>query len=112
MEVTYETSEEHERLLDLVANWFHIDSNVPPRAKPWSPHVSLAYANPEVSISQEYLASFVKRHPTLRKRRRIQAISLWSTAGTMEAWKCLDRIPFEMTENDGNEESRMTTFSL
>jgi hypothetical protein len=89
IEITFKTSEEHEALLDLVHKCFHRDSDIL-RVEPWSPHISLAYDNPEFRISEEYLLSIVERFPTLERRRRIEAISLWRTSETIDKWERLD----------------------
>jgi hypothetical protein len=99
IEVTIETSEEHEALLNLVHDCFHLDSTVL-RQKPWCPHISLAYGNPEMPISPEYLATLIQRFPTLQRRRRVKAITLWKTDGTIDQWKCLERIPLTWAEKD------------
>jgi hypothetical protein len=94
MEVTHETSEEHEELVSLIHSAFHGDDN--PRDKPWMPHSSIAYDNPgPAPISPEYLLSLIERFPTLRNDRKVKAIALWKTAGTIDSWKLIDRIMFE-----------------
>jgi hypothetical protein len=99
MEVTYETSAEHEKLLDRVRDCF-IDRKEAPVREPWAPHASLAYANPESPMSLELLEDLLVRFPTLKRTRRIVGVSLWSTQGTIDQWKCLDQIRFHNSKHD------------
>jgi hypothetical protein len=88
-ELTLKTDEDHEAALDAVCQLFQVE-----RTGPWTPHLSLAYDNPEDSMLQLYdMIAYTMQHTSLlEKERRIQAISLWSTEGKMEDWKCLDRV--------------------
>ena len=45
MEVEFETSEAHEELVDAVYEAFHDGV----RVRPWEPHVSIAYENPDIA---------------------------------------------------------------
>ena len=90
-ELTLSTNEKHEAALDEVFSLFDM-----PRNGPWSPHISLAYDNPEETVlNLGDTIAYVARHPTLLlKQRKVEAISLWSTEGKMADWKCIDRIRF------------------
>ena len=101
IEVTYQTTEQHETLLDLVHECFHHDNHsAQQRSGPWCPHVSLVYDNPERPISQVYLEGLVQRYPSLQKGRRLNAISLWKTKGTIDQWKLLERRSLERAHDD------------
>ena len=90
-EITFATSSQHEEILDAVHKIFHKKCRDPDER--WSPHLSLAYDNPEDSpLCLEHAVSLVSRYPTLVKERKAKAISLWSTYGRMDEWRCLDRI--------------------
>ena len=103
MEVTHHTSEEHEALVSLVHKALHDEDESPPRKGPWMPHSSIAYDNPgPAPISPEYLLSLIERFPTLRNERKVKAIGLWKTAGTMDCWKLVDRIMFDEEDVAGN----------
>lgn len=105
-ELTLSTNPEHEDALDALYELFFfsqgkgegIDSNEVhvERNRPWKPHNSFAYDNPENSpLSLESAIEYVAMHPTLiSKERRVEAISLWDTNGKMGEWKCLDRVYF------------------
>lgn len=90
MEVEFETSEEHEQLVDVVYEAFHDGI----RVRPWQPHVSIAYENPNIAkVNLDFAIDFIKRYPTLTAQttRKITAMSVWRTEGKMADWKCLDR---------------------
>eukprot|EP00588_Corethron_pennatum_P014232 CAMPEP_0194270612 /NCGR_PEP_ID=MMETSP0169-20130528/4566_1 /TAXON_ID=218684 /ORGANISM="Corethron pennatum, Strain L29A3" /LENGTH=275 /DNA_ID=CAMNT_0039012717 /DNA_START=196 /DNA_END=1020 /DNA_ORIENTATION=+ len=90
-EMSFVTSDEHEKMLDTIYRIFYRKTRNPNDR--WVPHLSLAYDNPEnTTLSFEHAASLVSRFPTLLKDRQVKAISLWSTYGKMADWKCLDRI--------------------
>lgn len=90
-ELTLSTNEKHEAALDEVFSLFGM-----PRDGPWTPHISLAYDNPEETVlNLGDTIAYVAQHPTLlMKQRKVEAISLWSTEGKMADWKCIDRIRF------------------
>ena len=69
---------------------------MPQRHRPWKPHNSIAYDNPETNtLSLLDTITYMSVNPTLLGcERRVQAISLWSTAGKMEEWSCIDRVKF------------------
>lgn len=93
MEVEFETSEAHEELVDAVYEAFHDGV----RVRPWEPHVSIAYENPDIAkVNLDFAIKFMEQYPTLTSQttRRIKAISVWRTEGKMEDWKCLDRYEF------------------
>lgn len=93
-ELTLSTNEEHEQALDALYELFYGDSSK--RERPWKPHNSIAYDNPEDNtLSLLDTVLYASRNPTLLgKERRVEAISLWNTEGKMEDWKCLDRVKF------------------
>lgn len=108
-ELTLATSDEHERALDELYRLFYEDvegdciessssgsSCVPSRNRPWKPHNSIAYDNPETNaLSLLDTIMYASQHPSLLgKERRVEAISLWSTDGKMEDWVCIDRVRF------------------
>jgi hypothetical protein len=96
IELTLASSQLHERLVDLVRSIFFAGTTVnalPPRGR-WTPHLSLVYENPEQAKSNlHYSLTIMNRVPTLTSQsmRRVRAIALWSTAGQMERWRCLER---------------------
>ena len=69
---------------------------MPARSRPWTPHNSIAYDNPETNaLSLLDTITYMSIHPTLLGcERRVKAISLWNTVGKMEEWKCIDRVKF------------------
>lgn len=93
-ELTLSTNEEHEQALDVLYELFYGESYT--RDRPWKPHNSIAYDNPEDNtLSLLDTVLYASKNPTLLgKERRVEAISLWSTEGKMEDWKCLDRVRF------------------
>lgn len=110
-ELTLATSPEHEDALDELYGLFYSGTGgggddgtgdarqtpAPPvRHRPWKPHNSIAYDNPETNaLSLIDTVVYASGHPTLLERgRRVEAISLWSTEGKMEEWECLDRVRF------------------
>ena len=66
------------------------------RHRPWTPHNSFAYDNPEGTVLTTAGAfEAVAQHPTLlTEERDVAAISLWDTNGKMGDWRCLERITF------------------
>ena len=91
IEASFETSNEHEKLLDQMHENFYKGTGKQ-RSGPWSPHISLAYDNEECPISNKYLASLVERHPTLALHRKVEALSLWNLNGRINEWSLVDRI--------------------
>lgn len=90
MEVEFETSEAHEELVDVVYDVFHDGT----RVRPWEPHVSIAYENPNIAkVNLDFAVKFMERFPTLTAQttRQVKAMTVWRTEGKMEQWKCLDR---------------------
>jgi len=90
MEVEFETSEAHEELVDAVYEAFHDGI----RVRPWEPHASIAYENPDIAkVNLDFAVKFMERYPTLTAQttRQVKAMSVWRTEGKMENWKCLDR---------------------
>jgi hypothetical protein len=114
MEISHESSDEHEILADLIFQAFHQIDETVHRNRPWTPHTSIVYDNPRPEpISPEYLLSLIERYPTLAKERQVKAIGLWKTAGTINCWKCVDRITFDGTEeplSDASNESSTTLY--
>lgn len=97
-ELTLSSDDRHEEALDTLYALFYDDesSSHVARTRPWKPHNSIAYDNPEDNaLSLLDTVLYASRHPTLLgKERRVEAISLWSTEGKMEDWECLDRVKF------------------
>ncbi|KAL7531359.1 hypothetical protein ACHAXR_003991 [Thalassiosira sp. AJA248-18] len=93
-ELTLATNPQHEMALDELYKLFYDD--VPSRDRPWKPHNSIAYDNPETNtLSLLDTVIYASRNPSLLGRgRRVEAISLWSTEGKMEEWVCIDRVKF------------------
>ena len=89
---------QHEDAMDALYQIFFEDSSVdmPVRDRPWKPHNSIAYDNPETNtLSLLDTVMYASRNPTLLGTgRRVEAISLWSTEGKMEDWTCIDRVRF------------------
>jgi hypothetical protein len=88
-ELTMKTNHSHEEAMDAVFKLFEVE-----RGGPWTPHLSLAYDNPEDSSLQlSDIIGYAMENPTLLKQsRRITAVSLWSTEGKLGDWECLDRV--------------------
>lgn len=112
MEGSFETNENHELLLDLLYNAFYNDSDElttlqqeqqQKQRHPWAPHVSFAYDNENNPIPDEVLLDLIETYPTLKNDRRVTGISLWSTEGTIDQWKCLDRVCLKQQELLGAE---------
>jgi len=113
VEVTLATSAEHESLVDKVYDIFHGDSQssngsgkhgvskLKSRVRPWLPHLSLAYDNPDdtSTFSPAMALKLASKFPSLlgKEERQVTAIALWKTEGKMEEWKLLDRIEFVQT---------------
>lgn len=95
-ELTLATNEDHEKAVDLLYETFFGEDFT--RTRPWKPHNSIAYDNPENSdLSLLETVGYVSRHTSLiRNTRRVEAISLWDTNGRMQDWKCLDRVYFKI----------------
>eukprot|EP00980_Cylindrotheca_fusiformis_P019841 scaffold6966_cov112-Cylindrotheca_fusiformis.AAC.19 len=100
MEGTFATNEKHEFYLDLLYNaFFDLDLDNPvedtkQKRAPWAPHVSFAYDNEFNPIPDEVLYQLIEEYPTLKNNRNVKGISLWSTEGTIDQWKCIDRVCF------------------
>lgn len=91
-ELTLKTNEQHEEAMDKLYDIFELPDK---RSGPWTPHISLAYDNPEDSVlTLNDTICYVAVNPSLMEERRIKAVSLWSTEGKMAQWKCLDRVSF------------------
>ena len=95
-ELTFATDERQESALDELYDIFFGPEGRDTRMRPWDPHNSLAYDNLETnSLSLLDTVMYAGQNPSLlRKGRRVEAISLWSTAGKMEEWNCIDRVGF------------------
>jgi hypothetical protein len=91
-ELTLKTNEKHEEAVDKLHEIFEVPER---RSGEWTPHISLAYDNPEDSVlNLAETIGYVAQNPSLMEARRVKAVSLWSTEGKMASWKCLDRISF------------------
>jgi hypothetical protein len=97
IENSFETSEKHETFLDLLYRAFY---QRPEQRSPWCPHISFAYDNEENPIPDDVLSQLINSYPTLKNNRKITGISLWSTEGTIEQWKCLDRRLWQQADSD------------
>jgi hypothetical protein len=88
-ELTLKTNSEHEKALDAVCKLFDMS-----RGGPWTPHISLAYDNPQDSVLQlADIVGYALQMPSLLQNpRRVKAISLWSTVGKLSQWNCLGRV--------------------
>jgi hypothetical protein len=97
-EISFSNSQEHEDQLDMLYDIFYPDeSPVTRRSRPWKPHISIAYDNPESTfLNLKDIISDLIQIPTLlqSRQRRVTGISLWSTAGKLTDWKCLERVVF------------------
>mmetsp|Transcript_42334 Transcript_42334/g.90056 ORF Transcript_42334/g.90056 Transcript_42334/m.90056 type:complete len:335 (-) Transcript_42334:189-1193(-) len=97
-ELTLSTSPEHEDSVDALHRLFFGEDWEPEggRDRPWKPHNSVAYDNPETNaLSLLDTVVYASRNPTLLGReRRVEAMSLWITEGKMEEWVCIDRVRF------------------
>mmetsp|Transcript_11548 Transcript_11548/g.24509 ORF Transcript_11548/g.24509 Transcript_11548/m.24509 type:complete len:268 (-) Transcript_11548:204-1007(-) len=93
-ELTLATNEHHEAALDALYRLFYGKAFT--RDRPWKPHNSIAYDNPEDNtLSLLDTVLYASQNPTLlHNERRVEAISLWDTNGKMEDWKCLERVSF------------------
>lgn len=99
-ELTLPTNDAHEEAMDKLYSIFYGedgkegDTSSVRRQRPWKPHNSFAYDNPEYpAFSLVDAIKYVAEHPTLvSKGRKVEAISLWDTNGKMGDWKCLDRV--------------------
>merc|ERR1712048_208799 len=79
-EMTLATSPEYEKMVDIVHELFY--GKPRDKQKKWSPHLSIAYDNPEDStLSTTKAIEFISRFPSLTKSRKVTAISLWDTNG-------------------------------
>ncbi|CAB9511727.1 expressed unknown protein [Seminavis robusta] len=91
-ELTLKTNEDHEAAIDTIYEIFGAERKP---GQPWTPHISLAYDNPEDTVlNLADTISYVAQNPSLMQTRRVKAVSLWSTEGKMAEWKCLDRVSF------------------
>lgn len=97
-QLTLASSPEHEEILDGLFDTMYGEGSKEgaSRARPWTPHNSVVYDNPEETVlTLEGTLECIGRYPTLlRSGRRVKALSLWDTKGRMEQWKFLDRASF------------------
>jgi len=90
-ELTFRTNDGHESALDALYGHFEVPGGRP--GGPWTPHISLAYDNPEDPVLKlRDLVDYVIAHPSLMYSRKVKALSLWNTEGKMADWQCLDRV--------------------
>lgn len=84
-ELTLKTNEHHEQAVDALCELFEVA-----RTGPWSPHISLAYDNPENSVLNltDIVTHAIVTPTLLRNKRQVKAISLWNTRGKMREWIC------------------------
>ena len=98
-QLTLASGPDHEAALDALYDVFYGSDSQQKKAerhRPWTPHNSFAYDNPEDTILTTANAfEAVAQYPTLlTEERNVAAISLWDTNGKMGDWKCLERITF------------------
>uniref|UniRef100_A0A7S4JH26 Protein kinase A anchor protein nuclear localisation signal domain-containing protein n=1 Tax=Odontella aurita TaxID=265563 RepID=A0A7S4JH26_9STRA len=97
-QLTLASSPEHEVVLDRLYDCMYgtKSSEGAQRHRPWTPHNSVVYDNPEETVlTLQGTLACIGRYPTLLSSgRRVKALSLWNTEGRMEQWKCLDRANF------------------
>jgi len=88
-ELTLKTNEKHEQAMDSLYRLFGVE-----RGGRWTPHISLAYDNPEDSILElTDIITYAAQMPSLMKNpRRVKAMSLWSTEGRLGEWELIDRV--------------------
>jgi hypothetical protein len=92
-ELTLRSNDEHEQAMDAVCKLFGTE-----RKGPWTPHLSLAYDNPDNHVLNLMdMIQYTHENPTLFQERRPKAVSLWDTNGKMGDWKCLDRVEFPLS---------------
>lgn len=97
-EITYNKSPEYDKMVEIAYQIFY--GKQQDKEQKWGPHLSLAYDNPEDTIlTSAVLDDLIARFPTLKKERKVKAISLWDTHGSMSNWKFLDRISLENASN-------------
>lgn len=95
-ELKFASNPHHEDVLDTLFEIFYgPDHNK--RTGPWTPHNSMAYDNPDDSpLNLLDVVLYAASVPTLLgKPRRVNAISLWDTNGTMGEWKPIHRVEFQ-----------------
>ena len=97
-ELTFATDERQESALDELYDIFFGPEGRDTRMRPWDPHNSLAYDNLETNtLSLLDTVTYAIQNPSLLgKERRVEAISLWSNEGTLEEWKCIDRVSLKL----------------
>lgn len=96
-EITLSSSDEHEACLDVLHKIFHKGSTSDQeRRRPWRPHASIAYDNPEDSpLGLLETVEIISRYPSLTKNaKRVTGMSLWSTEGRISEWRCIERFEF------------------
>ena len=93
-ELTLATNPQHEAALDLLYELFY--GPIYSRDRPWKPHNSVAYDNPETNcLSLLDTIMYASQNPSLLgMERRVASIALGSTVGKMEDWRCLERVRF------------------
>lgn len=93
IEITLATNPLHEKSLDMLHGIFFSDA---PREGPWTPHMSLAYDNPnhDSPLNAAAAQEVVQLFPTLLSQptRKVTSLRLWSTYGRLDQWYCLDTI--------------------
>ena len=88
-ELTLRTNDQHEQALDTLHELFGVTRS----GGPWTPHISLAYDNPDDSVlNMSDTLYYVLKNQSLLQPRRVRSISLWDTQGKMAEWRCLDRV--------------------
>lgn len=94
-ELKFASNPFHEEALDTLFQIFYGPDHK--RTGPWTPHNSIAYDNPDDSpLNLLDVVTYAASQPTLLGcSRRVNAITLWDTNGTMGEWKHIHRIEFQ-----------------
>jgi hypothetical protein len=103
IELSLHTSDTHEAMVNAVHSCFYNGViSGKDRIGYWTPHVSIAYDDPEDTVLNEgYADKIFQTFPTLMSQlsREVVAISLWRTEGKLWEWECLDRFSFPYCSN-------------
>lgn len=94
-ELKFASNPHHEEALNTLFKIFYGADHK--RTGPWTPHNSIAYDNPDDSpLNLLDVVTYAASQPTLLGcPRRVNAITLWDTNGTMGEWKHIHRIEFQ-----------------
>ena len=89
-ELTLKSNEKHEVAMDAISKLFEVQRD----GTQWTPHISLAYDNPEDSVLEltDIIMCAAMMPSLMQKSRRVKAVSLWNTEGKLGDWQLLDRV--------------------